>query len=80
MMDITGQQIEARLQQLEAQMKVITGRLNQTAEAEMEYAILVDNQEVWAGSDVDKQLPIVFKQYPGKQIRVDWLTIPFSWV
>ncbi len=80
MMDITGEQVETRLQRLEAQMKVITGRLNQTAEAEIEYVILVDNQEVWVGPDVDKQLPKVFDQYPDKQIRVNWRSIPFSWV
>ncbi|GIK56990.1 MAG: hypothetical protein HND44_13955 [Chloroflexi bacterium] len=79
MIDTTGQQVETRLQRLEAQMKVLTTRLNQTAEAEIEYVIFVDNQEVWAGPDVDRQLPKVFKQYPNKQIRVDWRSIPFNW-
>jgi hypothetical protein len=54
--------------------------LNQTTDSEIEYVILVDNEEVWAGSDVDKQLPDIFKQYPNKQIHIDWRSVPFNWV
>jgi hypothetical protein len=80
MMETTWQQVETRLQRLEAQMKAITSRLNQATDSEIEYVILVDNEEVWAGSDVDKRLPDIFKQYPNKQIQVDWRSVPFSWV
>ena len=78
MMESTWQQVETRLQRLEAQMKAVTSRLNQTTDSEIEYVILVDNEEVWAGSDVDKQLPDIFKQYPNKQIQIDWRSVPFN--
>jgi hypothetical protein len=79
-MEMTWQQVETRLRRLETQMTVINSRLNQKDDTQIEYVILVDNQEVWAGSDVDQQLPTVFKQYPHKQIQVDWRSVPFSWV
>lgn len=80
MMDMTWQQVETRLHRLEAQMEAITSRLKPTADPEIEYIIFVDNQEIWTGTDVDKQLPTVFKHYPHKQIHIDWRSVPFNWL
>ena len=80
MMEMTWQQVETRLQRVEVQMKTVHKLLEQTADSEIEYAILVDNEEVWVGSNVDEQIPVILKQYPHKQIRIDWRSAPYSWV
>jgi len=65
------QHLLARLQSLEAKVEQLSQPLPQ-----FEYVLRVNDQEVWAGTDLATHYPKMVQQYPQSTVSIGWRSSP----
>jgi len=45
-----------------------------------EFFIEADGEEIWSGMDLQTHYPEILKQYPDKELLINWRSFPVTWV
>jgi len=45
-----------------------------------EFFIEADGKEIWSGMDLQTHYPEILKQYPDKELLINWRSFPVTWV
>lgn len=70
-----------RLQHLEKQVDLIKMRLqSEPGLPGFEFYVEADGKEIWSGLDLQTHYPNIMKQYPDKELVINWRSLPVTLV